>query len=107
MRLETQASGHILLGRVVAGLQRSVQKPTLFIAEQAVDFRDQFQQLLRIFLDGCLFAQFEPTFSAFAFQGTRTPNYVYSIRGVGLSDFLCRQARAATNRGAAFGVLVS
>ena len=73
MRLENQASGHILLGRVL-GLQRTVQKPVLLVTEQAVDFRDQLQQLLRVFLDGCLFAQFEPTFSAFAFQGTRTPN---------------------------------
>ncbi len=72
MRLETQASGHILLGRVL-GLLRMFQKPMLLVTEQAVDFSDQFQQLLRIFLDGCLFAQFEPTFSAFAFQGTVPP----------------------------------
>ena len=74
VRLANQASGHILLGRVVAGFQRSVRKPSFLVAEQAIDFRNQLQQLLRIFLDGCLFAQFEPTFSAFAFQGTRTPN---------------------------------
>ena len=66
-------SCHILLGRILAGSLRSVQKPVLLVTEQAVDFRDQLQQLLRIFLDCCLFAQFEPTFLAFAFQRNPYP----------------------------------
>src|SRR2546423_447657 len=67
-------------------------QPSVFLFQQAVDFANQFQQFVRIFLDCGLCAEVEPEFSRFALHGgVPRPRYIIRRKSLlGTKEFTNR-----------------